>query len=181
LSRFFISCQSNSISADLVLINGQIRPVTGEKVIHNALAITGDRIVFSGSQRDIQNYISDKTQILDLNGKTAIPGFIDSHAHFMNLGYYKIQLMLRNRNQWSDVLDMVRDAVDKTPAGVWIQGRGWHQEKWEKMPDVLFEGFPVHSDLSHVSPVNPVYLKHESGHAILVNKMAMEMINAMRT
>ena len=127
-----------------------------------------------GSNKEIEINITEKTTVIDLEGKTVVPGFIDSHAHFMNLGYLKLNLDLNNTKNWSEILAMVKSAVKKTSPGMWIEGRGWHQEKWDTLPRDMVEGYPIHKDLSNISPDNPVYLKHSSGHAILVNQKAME-------
>jgi predicted amidohydrolase YtcJ len=69
---------------------------------------------------------------------------------------------------------MVATAADKTKAGEWVTGRGWHQDKWESVPEDAVEGVPVNDSLSAVSPDNPVRLTHASGHAYFVNDAALE-------
>jgi hypothetical protein len=75
---------------------------------------------------------------------------------------------------WDEVIALVAKAVAQAPAGEWIVGRGWHQEKWDRIPPEHVEGFPTHHDLSAVSPDNPVLLEHASGHASFANKKAMD-------
>ena len=175
ISLVVISCQTSSVPADLVLQNGQIYTVEGPDEIYEAIAIKKDTILNVGSHREIQAYINNRTTVIDLEGKTVFPGFIDSHAHFMGLGYLKLNLDLNKTKNWAEILEMVKSAVRNSKSGTWIEGRGWHQEKWESLPDLSVEGYPVHNALSEISPDNPVYLKHASGHAILVNQMAMEL------
>jgi predicted amidohydrolase YtcJ len=168
------SCQNTFTSADLVLLNGQIYTVENPNAIQQAIAIKKDKILKVGSDSDLEINITEKTTVIDLDGKTVVPGFIDSHAHFMNLGHLKLILDLNETKNWSDILDMVQAAVENTKPGDWIEGRGWHQEKWEMVPDKMIEGYPVHEELSDISPNNPVYLKHTSGHAIFANQRAMD-------
>ena len=168
-------CQTTSVTADLVLQNGRIYTVEDPNGVFEAIAIKGDKILNIGTNGELKTHINQTTTVIDLEGKTVIPGFIDSHAHFMNLGYLKLNLDLTKIKNWAEILEMVRTAVKNSKPGVWIEGRGWHQEKWEKLPKIMVEGYPVHKDLSTISPKNPVYLKHTSGHAILANQMAMHL------
>jgi predicted amidohydrolase YtcJ len=84
---------------------------------------------------------------------------------------------------WDEIVQMVAEAVKKAKPGDWIIGRGWHQEKWNPAPSKNYLGYPYHDDLSKISPGNPVFLTHASGHAGFVNAKAMEMagINAATT
>ena len=83
------SCQTTSVIADLVLQNGQIYTVEDQGEVFDAIAIKKDKILKIGSKREIQTHINHTTTVIDLEGKTVFPGFIDSHAHFMSLGYLK--------------------------------------------------------------------------------------------
>ncbi len=168
-------CAPKVDPADLVLHNGKIATVDTARPSAQALAVRGDSIVALGTDEEINRYIGDKTQVIDLAGKLAVPGFIDSHLHFMGVGETKLQLDLTKAKNWDDIVAMVAEAVKTTPPGQPIRGRGWHQEKWDKVPQPNVQGFPLHDALSNVSPNNPVYLVHASGHATIVNAKAMEL------
>ncbi|WKN30875.1 amidohydrolase [Porifericola rhodea] len=140
-----------------------------------AVAVLGDSIVFVGSNQEVKKWIGDSTQLIDLDGKTMTPGFIEGHAHFMGIGFNQMNLDLLSATSFEEVLQKVEEAVKNTRPGVWINGRGWHQDKWDSLPDTMVRGFPVHEALSAISPDNPVYLKHASGHAALANAKAMEI------
>jgi predicted amidohydrolase YtcJ len=161
--------------ADLVLVNGKIVTMDESKPVAEALAIGQSRILAVGSDKEIKSYISDSTQTIDLDGKLAIPGFIDSHGHFNSLGYSKMQLNLMNVKNWDEVVDMVKAAVSKAKPGEWIRGRGWHQEKWDRVPNPNVDGLPFHDSMSRVTPENPVLLAHASGHSCFANAKAMEL------
>jgi len=162
-------------TADLVLINGKIVTMDESKPVVEALAIGQGRVLAVGSNKEIKSYISDSTQTIDLGGKLAIPGFIESHGHFNGLGYSKMQLDLVNVKNWDEVVDMVKEAVGKAKPGEWIHGRGWHQEKWDRVPNPNVDGLPCHDSISRVSPGNPVLLTHASGHSCFANAKAMEL------
>ena len=123
------------------------------------LPLKNDKIISIGSNHKIETFIDHTTFIVDLEGKTVIPGFIDSHAHFMNLGYLKLNLDLNQTKSWPEILDMVANAVKSAKSGVWIEGRGWHQEKWKELPKSIVEGYPIHKELTAISLNNPVYLQ----------------------
>jgi predicted amidohydrolase YtcJ len=163
--------------ADLVLRGGKIVTVDEHIGTVQAIAVKGDRIIGLGSDEAIAHFINDDTRIIELNGRLAIPGFIDSHSHFVGLGEAMMTLDLMNVRSWQEVIDMVAEAVKHAEPGEWIIGRGWHQEKWERPPDGAVDGFPTHWDLSEVSPDNPVLLRHASGHASFANKRAMDESN----
>jgi predicted amidohydrolase YtcJ len=169
------ACAQRPEPADLVLRDGKIVTVDTERPSAQALAVKGDTIVALGTDQEIGKYVGEKTQVIDLAGKLAIPGFIDSHLHFMGVGEQKLQLDLTKARNWDDIVAMVAEAVKTTPPGQPIRGRGWHQEKWDKVPTPNVEGFPLHNELSKVSPNNPVYLTHASGHATIANAKAMEL------
>ena len=108
------------------------------------------------------------------------PGFVEGHAHIMGIGYNELNLDLMGVANFDEIVSRVQDAVSKAKPGEWIIGRGWHQDKWNTKPDVMVKGFPVHKKLSEVSPNNPVYLSHASGHAVFVNAKAMEIAGVNR-
>ena len=128
-----------------------------------------------GSQENISQWIGAQTQVVNLNRGTMIPGFIEGHGHFMGLGFAKMRLDLTTISNYDDLVDMVASAVEKSEPGKWILGRGWHQSKWTSTPNTTVKGFQTHEKLSAVSPNNPVWLTHASGHAGFANEKAMEI------
>ncbi|MFQ5690625.1 MAG: amidohydrolase [Gemmatimonadota bacterium] len=161
--------------ADLVLENGHVVTVDPKRPEAEAVAVAGGRIVAVGSDREIRERVGPSTRVIDLEGRLAVPGFIEGHGHFMGLGRARMILDLRTARTWDDIVAMVGEAARRAKPGEWIQGRGWHQEKWDRRPVPSVEGLPVHESLSRVSPDNPVILGHASGHASFVNARAMEL------
>ncbi|MFC2164632.1 amidohydrolase [Acidobacteriota bacterium] len=171
----FVSCGQKEQAADLVLMNGKIVTVDDTKPEAQALAVKEDVIIAVGSNKEIKPYITEKTEVIDLKGKLAIPGFIDSHGHFISMGKSKMILNLMNVKNWDEIVAIVKEAVQRAQPGEWILGRGWHQEKWDKIPMLNVDGLPFHNKLSKVSPDNPVFLTHASGHSCLANAKAMKL------
>ncbi len=163
--------------ADLVLYNGTVITIDKNNTIAQAIAVSADTIIFVGSNDAVKNYINNSTKVIDLNGQTALPGFIDSHAHLIGTGKAKVILNLREAKNWDDIVSLVKKVVSLSKPDEWIVGRGWHQEKWIPKPANNVKGYPYHYKLSKVSPNNPVLLSHASGHAIFANKKAMQIAN----
>lgn len=166
--------------ADLVLTNGRIVTVDDGRPEAEAIAISKDRVQAIGTVAEIKAMTGPNTQVIDLQGQLAIPGFIESHAHFAGIGGAQLQLNLLNVDSWDKIVAMVAEAVSRARPGQWIYGRGWHQEKWTARPPASVEGFPTHASLDKVSPDNPVFLVHASGHASFANAKAMELSGIRR-
>ncbi|MEE8587330.1 MAG: amidohydrolase [Acidobacteriota bacterium] len=162
-------------AADLVLYNGKVVTVDEAGTEAQAVAVKDGKILAVGSDDEIRSHIQEGTEEIDLEGRLAIPGFIEGHGHFMGLGNAKLILDLTKPKNWDEIVALVAEAVQSAQPGEWIRGRGWHQDKWDKPPDPSWEGFPVHDSLSAVSPRNPVALTHASGHASFVNAKALEV------
>lgn len=175
ITALSLSSCSDTNYAELVFLNGTIYTVDDEIGTVEAIAIDADTIMFAGTAEEIKDLIDDKTNVIDLKGATAIPGFIDSHAHFLGLGELKLKIDLLDTKSWDEIVELVKKAAEEKEKGEWIIGRGWHQEKWDEVPEPNVNGYPYHNDLSKAAPDNPVILSHASGHAIIVNEAAMKL------
>ncbi len=175
-----LGCGPGLEPADLVLRNGKIVTVDDTNPEAQALAVRGNEIVAVGTNDEVDAYRSEMTTVIDLDGQLAIPGFIEGHGHFLGVGNAQMQLRLMDTQNWEEVVSVVAAAVEQAQPGQLIRGRGWHQEKWDPLPEPNVEGFPLHDRLSEVSPDNPVLLTHASGHATFANALAMEMSGITR-
>ena len=128
-----------------------------------------------GSNDETNVLKGEATEVIDLKGKFMMPGFIEGHGHFSGLGKSLLQLNFLKSKSWKEIVDMVAEAAESAEPGAWIEGRGWHQEKWDSTPMRNIHGYPFHDELSAVSPDNPVVLKHASGHGLFANKKAMQL------
>ncbi len=168
------SCNTKK-SADVVVFGGKIYTVDNNNSVAEAVAVTGNKITFVGSAEEVQEFITKNTQVIDLKGKILTPGFIEGHGHIMGLGYNELNLDLANIKSFNEMIEAVKLAVSKASPGEWIVGRGWHQDKWDVKPENMVKGFPLHHKLSEISPDNPIFLRHASGHAGFANAKAMEV------
>src|SRR5262245_2052384 len=161
--------------ADLILRGGKVVTVDDGRPEAEAIAIRGDRIVVVGAAADVQSLVSPKTRVIELNGRMAMPGFIEGHGHFLSLGDSKRKLDLSRATSWDETVAVVAAEAKKTPPGQWIVGRGWHQGKWSAPPTPNVQGYPTHEALSRVTPDHPVLLTHGTGHMTFANAKAMEL------
>lgn len=167
--------QQETVAADVVIMGGKVATVDPDLGNVEALAINGYQITAVGSNEEIFSLIGSETKIIELNGRFAMPGFIEGHGHYLGLGRSKQILDLNDVKNWNDIVSMVAVAVDKANPGDWIFGRGWHQDKWDSLPDAAVDGVPINDTLNEVSAENPVILGHASGHAAFWNDLALEI------
>jgi predicted amidohydrolase YtcJ len=170
------SAPSASEEADLVLTNAVVHTMDANRPRAEAVAVRGRQIVAVGSRRDMQPFIGSKTRVRDLAGRTVVPGFNDSHAHLLGIGFARLDVDLVGTAAYAEVVERVAAAVTTRAPGEWIRGRGWHEEKWTRPPAGAVRGFPTHEALSAVSPDNPVVLTRADGHAVLANAKAMAAV-----
>jgi predicted amidohydrolase YtcJ len=162
-------------TADLILFNGHIYTVDANESTVEAMAIRGDRILFTGTTEEVMKLKTDSTELIDLEGQFAMPGFIEGHGHYAGLGNSLMNLNFLKSKSWGDIVKLVEERAKTARTGEWIVGRGWHQEKWTKPLEKAVLGYPYHQELSRISPDNPVILSHASGHSIFANAKAMEL------
>jgi predicted amidohydrolase YtcJ len=163
------SRQTNIQTAALIFKNGNVYTANEHQANAEAIAVKGDRIIFVGSNRDAQKYVSKSTRIVDLHGKTLLPGMADAHQHLSGVGFREMTLNLEGTTSLEDFLAKVKARVDQAQPGGWVTGRGWIETFWT--PPV----FPTRSDLDKIAPNNPVILTRADGHASVVNSAALNL------
>lgn len=168
------SCK-NMEKADIIFTNGNVFTLDPNQPRVEAVAVKNGRVLQVGDSKDVMKRSGHGTEVVDLEGNFMTPGFIDGHGHFMGMGYSLMELNLLHTDNYVEVIDQVKKAVENTPPGEWITGRGWHQDKWDTVAGKEVDGFPTHHLLSKVSESHPVVLVHASGHALLANQKAMNL------
>jgi predicted amidohydrolase YtcJ len=166
--------------ADLVLKNAVVHTLDVARPRAEAVAIRGSRILAVGSEEGLEPLIGSETRVRDLAGHTVVPGFDDSHAHLLGIGFARIDVDLMGTATYEEVVGRVAEAAKGRAPGEWIRGRGWHEEKWTSLPRGAVRGFPTHAALSAASPNNPVVLTRADGHAVLANAKAMRLLGITR-
>src|SRR5437762_1949445 len=165
----FMSCvTADAETAEIIFINGSIYTVNEKQLSAQAIAVKSDRIVFVGTNADAERFRGDKTRIVDLAGRSVMPGFTDSHCHIFGIGEREMTLNLEGTNTREDFLAKVKERVAQTERDKWITGRGWIETFW-KPPQ-----FPTRADLDKIAPDNPVFLTRADGHAAVGNSAALK-------
>jgi len=168
LAAFFYVVSSTPREVAMLLVNGTVYTLDPNNTVAQAVAIRGDRIVGVGTTDELKRRYHAETMV-DLQGKAVMPGFIDGHAHVLNEGSRLHNLDVTGAVSQEQVLSMVAKRVSESRPGQWIIGRGWDQNMW------AVKQFPTHESLDRVSPNNPVLLRRIDGHAMWVNRNAMEL------
>ncbi len=154
--------------ADLIVTNARIYTVDDSHPFVEAFAVRGGRIAFAGDARGALTLRGPQTRMLDLGGRTVIPGMVDAHGHVSGLGTALAIVDLTGASSYDEIVARVVAKAKTVAPGVWVTGRGWDQNRWADTR------FPSHEKLSAAVPNNPVLLERVDGHANLANKKAMD-------
>jgi predicted amidohydrolase YtcJ len=166
---FFAASPLFAETAQTVFINASIYTMNEREPRAEAIAVQGSRIVFVGANADAKKYQGAETRVVDLAGKTVVPGLTDSHCHIFGIGEREMNLNLEGTNTLQDFLAKVKERAAKAERGAWITGRGWIETFW-KPPQ-----FPSRADLDKIAPDNPVFLTRADGHAAIANSTALRI------
>lgn len=157
--------------ADIILKNGVVITVDSQDSICEAAAVKGNRIVYTGDNKGAEMWCGSDTKVIDLNGRTLLPGFIDSHMHLGMTGQNAAVIIDCNSNDVTtikDIQEKIRQAAAATPKGSWIKATGYEQSK-------LAEGrHPTRDELDEAAPDHPVQLTRCCLHMGVYNTPALE-------
>jgi len=166
LFLLLILLTSCSEKVDLIVHNATIYSVDSYQTKYSSLAVKDGKFKYVGGDEILSNFSSQN--IINAQGLPIYPGFIDSHAHFYDLGYYLNQVDLKNTQSLEEVIDRVVEFdVENNPN--FILGRGWDQNDWNN------KTFPTNTQLNEMFPDKPVVLRRIDGHAYLVNDSALKL------
>ena len=161
---------------DLVLFHGTILTVDANDSTAQALAVRGGKIVAIGTDIEILRLAGSRTRRIDLTGRTATPGLIDSHAHIADGGINELyHVQLNDVTTVAEAVGRVRDAIARLRPGEWLEGDGWDEGKLAERRYLLA------ADLDAVSPNNPVWLEHTTGHYGVANTVALRLAKISST
>jgi predicted amidohydrolase YtcJ len=159
----------NSAAPDLILLNGNIRTLDSQRPQARAIGIKGGQIIAVGENDAIADLADQKTERIELNGRLAIPGLMDSHFHFYDWAMGRQQLDLARVNALDELLDQVAQAAGQLPQEKWVLGQGWNESDWPE------HTMPRRDHLDAVAPSHPVALWRCDLHLVSVNSRALEL------
>jgi predicted amidohydrolase YtcJ len=163
------------LTADLIFLNANVRTMNPRQPIAQAVAIKKNKILRVGSNEIVSQLIGKNTEVINLVGKTVVPGLIDTHVHVADFGRCLLWIDLTGVNSIKKLQSRIRDKVKQTPAGRWIIGRGWNQNRFEEKRSLTL------SDLNEVALDNPVILYHETEMICAVNSKALSLACVTQT
>ena len=160
--------QADLASPDLVLINGKVLTMDDKSSVVEAVAILDGKLLATGSNARVKSMAGTRTRVLDLAGKTVVPGLIDTHAHFKAAGLAEYVVTMGRAKTVAEALDAIKTFTAKKKPGEWIVGGAWHP------PSQLAEKrYLTRQEIDSVAPNNPVYLR-TVGHFSMANSLGLQ-------
>ena len=156
-------------SADSLVINARIYTVNSQQPWAEALAIRSGKILAVGAARELEKYRGTATKVLDAKGYLVLPGFTDSHIHFLDGSLSLLRVNLAEAKTVSQIQKLVKEYADKNPHEPWVLGRGW------QYPVFAPSGLPDKKYLDEIIPDRPVYLEAFDGHSWWGNSKALQL------
>ncbi|MGI8668573.1 MAG: amidohydrolase [Aridibacter sp.] len=166
---FSITVYSQKQYADLIIINAKVHTMDKKDKEAEAIAIKDNKILAVGRYNKITKLVGTKTKRIDAREQVVIPGFDDSHVHFMGIGNSFSTVDLKTARSPQDVVEILREDVKYLPKGRWILGGQWNNENWT--PNDL----PTKELIDAVTPENPVFLYNAAGNIAWVNSLALKI------
>lgn len=160
-----------------IYFNGNIITVNDKQPIVDAILVENGKIVKVGLKEEILKLKNDDTELVDLDGKTMLPGFIDSHGHIIAVAQTLMIVNLSDANSKEEFIEMLKDYAKNNPPknGEWIIGFGYDNTRYEN------EEHPTKFDLDLVSKDTPIFISHASGHIATTNSKALESFGYIGT
>lgn len=155
--------------AEMILLNGHIWTLNPEKPEAEALAIVQNKIIKVGQNSELKRMAGPQSKIIDLKGAFVLPGFIDSHTHFLNGGLSLRSVQLRDCQSKEEFISRIAAKARELPCGAWILNGDWDQQQFS--PPEL----PTKDWIDAVTPENPVCVNRFDGHMVLVNSLALKL------
>jgi hypothetical protein len=154
----------------IIYLNGTIYTMDAAQPRASALAIDtlSGRILAVGDNDEVRRVGGHDTELVDLGGKTVLPGFIDAHIHLLSTAYRSHHIDAVNCTSEEEVAELVRQRAASTPPGQWIQGGRWYKDIWPG------QHFPTKASLDAAAPNHPVALWSKDGHLLWVNSLALQ-------
>jgi len=167
-SLILLSGTLNAQFSKTAFMNGKIYTVNGKQPFAQFVVTEGNKILFVGSDKDAKKYISSDTKIVDLKGRLLLPGFIDSHTHFISGGFYLTGLDLNPAKSRAEFIQLLKEYI-KGKEDRWITEGNWDHEKWD------VKKLPTKEWIDPFTKNIPVFVDRYDGHMALANSHALKL------
>ena len=162
------------LAPDLVIVNALVHTMDPSQPFAEAVAIHGNRIVAVGASKEIKKMAGPRTRVVDAQKRVVLPGFNDSHVHFLSGGFQLSSVDLRDAGTPQEFAERIHHFAEKLPAGRWITGGDWDHERW---PDAKL---PTKDLIDTFTPDTPVFVNRLDGHMALANSRALRLAGVTR-
>ena len=162
------------MTADLVIVNATVRTMDGARPTAEAVAVYGNRIAAVGTNEEIRKLAGARTRTIDAAGALVLPGFNDSHVHFIDGGGHLASVQLRDASTPAEFAERIRAFAARTPTGRWVMGGDWDHERWPGAP------LPTKELIDRFTPDTPVFVNRLDGHMALANSVALKLAGVTR-
>jgi len=163
------NAQPQALTPDLIIVNARVRTMDEKKPQAEAVAIYGNKIVAVGSTAEIRKLAGPRTKTIDAGGRLVLPGFNDSHVHFLSGGFQLASVDLRDTNTPQEFAERIRQFAQKIPKGRWITGGDWDHERWPNT------SLPTKELIDAFTPETPVFVSRLDGHMALANSLVLKL------
>ncbi len=164
----------NKAAPNVIIVNATIHTMDPQQPAAEAVAIYGNRIVAVGTTKEIKKLAGSGTRTIDAKKQLVLPGFNDSHVHFLSGGFQLSSVDLRDANSPDEFAERIRRFAEKLPAGRWVTGGDWDHERWNNTP------LPTKELIDRFTPNTPVFVSRLDGHMALANSLALELAGVTR-
>jgi predicted amidohydrolase YtcJ len=173
-TNFRTSADNKAIEPDLIIVNATVHTMDSIQPVAQAVAILGNHIVAVGTDKDIKELAGSRTRTIDARKQLIVPGFNDSHVHFLSGGFQLSRVDLRDADSPQEFAERIRRFAERSPAGLWITGGDWDHERW---PDAKL---PTRELIDRYTPNTPVFVSRLDGHMALANSLALNLSGVTR-
>ena len=165
---------SQTLLADLVIVNATVRTMDARRPVVEAVAVYGNRIVAVGTTAEIRRFAGAQTRVIDAGGRLVLPGFNDAHVHFLSGGFQLANVDLRDAATPQEFAERIRRFAAGLPPGRWVTGGDWDHERWPGAP------LPTRQLIDAFTPNTPVFVNRLDGHMALANSEALRRAGVTR-
>ncbi|MGH9880943.1 MAG: amidohydrolase, partial [Pyrinomonadaceae bacterium] len=162
------------VAPDLIIVNATVQTMDPAQPTAQAVAVLGNRILAVGSDKDINKLAGLGTRVIDAKKQLVLPGFNDSHVHFLSGGFQLSSVDLREANSPEEFAARIKVFAERIPSGRWITRGDWDHERWSDAK------LPTRELIDRFTPNTPVFVNRLDGHMALANSLALKLAGVTR-